>query len=245
MPRAVASSRIEAVARRSDRVQRGSGRRKARATATSAKAAKKTAPKHPAVESPRRGRPPIPPELQRARLLDAARDALQKGYYSSVRISDVVRAAGMSSRTFYEHFATKEDVLIELMRQAGFQLVADLDRIMLTTEGDERIEKFLDAYLRVCTSMPFDIDSLGDGLTSRVQQTLREGVRDAAVQVSEAIARVWDPKATRPPPEPAAIEVILLGLLGLASRYVHERRVRELALVRPSLRSLIAHLWSS
>jgi AcrR family transcriptional regulator len=233
------------VARRGDRVRSGGERRKPRSTTTASVPAKAPAAKRAAVASPRRGRPPIPPELQRARLLEAARKALQKGYYSSVRISDVVRAAGMSSRTFYEHFATKEDVLIELMKQAGQQLVADLDRIMLTSEGDERIERFLDAYLRVCTSMPFDIDSLGDGLTSRVQQTLREGVRDAALQVGEAIARVWDPKATRPPPEPAAIEVILLGLLGLASRYVHERRVRELALVRPSLRALIAHLWSS
>jgi AcrR family transcriptional regulator len=194
--------------------------------------------------APRRGRPPISPDVQRARLLEAARKALQKGYYSSVRISDVVRSAGMSSRTFYEHFATKEDVLIELMKQAGQRLVEELDTIMRTTEGDERIERFLNAYLRVCTSMPFDIDSLGDGLTSRVQQTLREGVRDAALHVAEAIARVWDPKAPSPPPEPAAIEVILLGLLGLASRYVHERRVGELAVVRPALRGLLQHLWS-
>jgi AcrR family transcriptional regulator len=231
---------MSAVSKRADR---------ARKPPRGAKPKHRTAPKATSAvrdsDAPRRGRPPISPEVQRARLLEAARKALRKGYYSSVRISDVVRSAGMSSRTFYEHFATKEDVLIELMKQAGQQLVADLDTIMRTSEGDERIERFLNAYLRVCTSMPFDIDSLGDGLTSRVQQTLREGVRDAAEQVAEAIARIWDAKATRPPPEAAAIEVILLGLLGLASRYVHERRVGELAVVRPSLRSLLQHLWSS
>ena len=162
-----------------------------------------------------------------------------------MRISDVVRSAGMSSRTFYEHFASKEDVLIELMKLAGQRLVADIDAIMTTSDGEERIELFLNAYLRACTSTPFDIDSLGDGLTSRVQQTLREGVRDAALQVGAAIARVWDAQSSRPPPEPAAIEVLLLGLLGLASRYVHERRVGELALVRPALRSLLRQVWTA
>jgi AcrR family transcriptional regulator len=183
--------------------------------------------------------------LQRARLLEAAAKALQKGNYASVRISDVVRSAGMSSRTFYEHFASKEEVLIELMNLAGQRMVAEIDTIMTTSAGDERIELFLNAYLRACTSTPFDIDTLGEGLTSRVQQTLREGVRDAALQVGVAIRRVWDPKSSRPPPEAAAIEVLLLGLLGLASRYVHERRVGELALVRPALRSLLRQVWSA
>jgi len=202
-------------------------------------------PRREAGGAPRRGRPPIAPDLQRARLLEAASKALQKSNYGRVRISDVVRSAGMSSRTFYEHFASKEDVLIELMKLAGQRLVAEIDTIMTTSDGDERIELFLNAYLRACTSTPFDIDSLGDGLTSRVQQTLREGVRDAALQVGEAVARVWAPRARRPPPEPAAIEVILLGLLGLASRYVHERRVGELALVRPALRSLLHQVWTA
>jgi AcrR family transcriptional regulator len=202
-------------------------------------------PRREATDAPRRGRPPISPDLQRARLLEAAAKALQKGNYASVRISDVVRSAGMSSRTFYEHFASKEEVLIELMNLAGQRMVAEIDTIMTTSAGDERIELFLNAYLRACTSTPFDIDTLGEGLTSRVQQTLREGVRDAALQVGVAIRRVWDPKSSRPPPEAAAIEVLLLGLLGLASRYVHERRVGELALVRPALRSLLRQVWSA
>lgn len=195
-------------------------------------------------EAAKRGRPPISPEIQRARLLDAARAALQKGDYGSVRISDVVHSAGMSSRTFYEHFDSKEDVLIELMAEAGRRLVAEIDAIMTTSDGEERIDRFLDAYLTACTSTPLDIDSLGDGLTSRVQQELREGVRDAALQVSVALARMWDAKSMRPPPQPAAIEVALLGLLGIASRYVHERRVGELALIRPALHGLLVRLWS-
>lgn len=216
---------------------------KRRSTKTSKPARKATARRVEAVAA-RRGRPPISPEVQRTRLLDAARKALRKTYYGKVRISDVVRSAGMSSRTFYEHFASKEDVLIELMKQGGQDLVAEIDTIMRTSQGEERIERFLNAYLRACTSIPFDIDSLGDGLTSRVQQTLREGVRDTALQVAAALERVWDAQAMRPPPEPAAIEVVLLGLLGIASRYVHEKRVGELAMIRPALRSLLTSVWT-
>src|SRR5690606_30220686 len=60
----------------------------------------------------RRGRPPIPPEQQRRRLLEAARAELRRSDFGSVRVSDVVRTAGMSSRSFYDHFASKEDLLI-------------------------------------------------------------------------------------------------------------------------------------
>ncbi len=51
---------------------------------------------------PRRGRPPLPLEGQRQRLLDAARQLLERQELETAGVRDVVAEAGMSSRAFYQ-----------------------------------------------------------------------------------------------------------------------------------------------
>ena len=45
-----------------------------------------------------RGRPAIPRDVQRQRLIDAATRAFEKNLYEKTRVSDIVKEAGMSSR---------------------------------------------------------------------------------------------------------------------------------------------------
>jgi AcrR family transcriptional regulator len=52
----------------------------------------------------------------RARLLDAmARVSAERGYLAAT-VADVVRAAGVSRSTFYEEFASKEELFVEALR---------------------------------------------------------------------------------------------------------------------------------
>src|SRR5690606_16986502 len=134
--------------------------------------------KPPTSETPRRrGRPPIPPEQQRRRLLEAARAELRRSDFGSVRVSDVVRTAGMSSRSFYDHFASKEDLLIALIHETGSEILAELEQVF-ATEPDPvaRVDRALDAYLAAFAGTPLDLEKLGESASGRVQKLLRHYV---------------------------------------------------------------------
>jgi len=50
-------------------------------------------------------------ELTRSRILDAAIDLLRDEELDALRLSDVAAAAGMTERTLYRHFPTRDDLL--------------------------------------------------------------------------------------------------------------------------------------
>ena len=60
----------------------------------------------------------------RERLLAGLAAALRERSYWEVTVADVVRHARTSRRTFYEHFAGKQDCLIALLREENDQAVA-------------------------------------------------------------------------------------------------------------------------
>jgi AcrR family transcriptional regulator len=193
----------------------------------------------------RRGRPRLPPERQRQRLLEAAREELRRSDFGSVRVADVVRSAGMSSRSFYDHFGSKEDLLIALIHETGREILAELERVF-ATESDHvvRVERALGAYLNAFAGTPLDLEKLGESASGRVQQLLRHYVREIAHRVEQQLERVWRAGVIQRQPDPVEIEVLLLGLLGLASRYVAEGRVAELASLQPRLSGLLVRVFA-
>jgi AcrR family transcriptional regulator len=60
----------------------------------------------------------------RIRLLHAMATAVSEKGYAAVTIADVVAGAGVSKRTFYEHFTTKEDCLFSCYAEASDALAA-------------------------------------------------------------------------------------------------------------------------
>lgn len=206
---------------------------------------RRSAGEDPSAARRRRGRPALPPERQRERLLEAARAALRSSDFGSVRVTDVVRAAGMSSRSFYEHFDSKEDLLLALIHQTGREIVTQLERIFATVEGHrERIDRALEAYLLAFAGTPLDLEKLGEGASGRVQQLLRHYVQEIATRVERQLEDVWKAGAIPRPPDPIALEVLLVGLLGLASRYVAEGKADELVALQPGLSAFLLRVWS-
>lgn len=199
----------------------------------------------PAEPARRRGRPPIPAEQQRHRLLEAARAELRRSDFGSVRVADVVRAAGMSSRSFYDHFASKEDLLIALIHETGRDILTQLDQVF-TTEPDPalRVARALGAYLAAFAGTPLDLEKLGESASGRVQKLLRHYVREISARVERELDQVWRTGVIRREPDPLVLEVLLLGLLGLASRYVAEGRADELASLQPRLSAFLVRVWS-
>ena len=192
----------------------------------------------------RRGRPALEPALQRARLIDAARVALLRNEFGNVRVGDVVRAAGMSSRSFYDHFETKEDLLLELIREAGRKLLGELDAIFARDlSPPDRISPAVGAYLAAFAGTPLDLEKLGESASQPVQRLLREIVRDVGVVVARELDAAHRVGLIRSPIHPVELEVVLLGLLGIASSYVADGRREELASLQPRIVALLIRLW--
>jgi AcrR family transcriptional regulator len=75
---------------------------------------------------------------QRTRLLEAIGRAVAEKGYAGATIDDVVRRAGVSKKTFYDHFADKEDCFLAAYQAASGEL---LRRVREAHEGHEDWEE--------------------------------------------------------------------------------------------------------
>lgn len=197
----------------------------------------------PAARGP--GRPPIPADVQRQRLLDAARRALQQSDFGSVRVCDVIRAAGMSSRSFYDYFDSKEALLLELIHEAGRGLVDQLDGIFAASlPVEERTARALAAYLAAFSGTPLDLERLGESASAPVQKLLRHYVGEVGRRVAAELDREHQAGRMQRPADPVELEVLLLGLLGLASSWVADGRRNELDALAPTLLRFLLRVWA-
>ena len=145
-------------------------------------------------------------EPHNTRLLQAlAVVAAEKGL-AAATVSDVVREAGVSKRTFYEHFSDKNACFLTLYRQASASALRTLrDAVQPERSWQAQLESALHAYFSHLASGPqllrtlfVEIHHLGEAgaaVRREVMRTLadfmRETVnrdRDAAHALSDAMA---------------------------------------------------------
>jgi AcrR family transcriptional regulator len=95
-------------------------------------------------------------ETPRLRLVGALATAAAEKGYAATTIADIVRHARVSKRTFYEHFADKEDCLL-----AGYQHVSDLMMAVLRESSfppglhwTERVRAIAAVYLGALEQLP-------------------------------------------------------------------------------------------
>jgi AcrR family transcriptional regulator len=92
---------------------------------------------------------------QRTRLLEAVGRAVAERGYAAATIDDVVRRAGVSKKTFYDHFADKEDCFLAAYEAASEEL---LERVQEAHAGGgdwiERTRAGITAYLRWLAADP-------------------------------------------------------------------------------------------
>lgn len=91
----------------------------------------------------------------RARLLDALGDSIEERGYRATTVSDIVRGARTSRRTFYQEFATKEECFIELLRAANAEMIHE---IVTATDADApwsvQVRQAVEAYIRSMETQP-------------------------------------------------------------------------------------------
>ncbi|MGH2822903.1 MAG: TetR/AcrR family transcriptional regulator, partial [Thermoleophilaceae bacterium] len=72
---------------------------------------------------------------QRARLLEAVGRAVADKGYAAATIDDIVRGAGVSKKTFYEHFKDKLDCFLAAYEAASDELLGRLREAQSSREG--------------------------------------------------------------------------------------------------------------
>ena len=93
---------------------------------------------------------------QRTRLLEAIGRAVAERGYAGATIDDVVRRAGVSKATFYEHFSDKEGCFLAAYEAASEELLARVREAHESASDDwlERTRAGIHAYLRWLAADP-------------------------------------------------------------------------------------------
>src|SRR5918997_4764329 len=92
---------------------------------------------------------------QRTRLLEAVGRAVAERGYGAATIDDVVRRAGVSKKTFYEHFADKQDCFLAAYEAAGESLLERVREAHAAADDWlERTRAGIRAYLRWLAAEP-------------------------------------------------------------------------------------------
>ena len=92
---------------------------------------------------------------QRDRILSAVAQAAAELGYAEMNVEAVIARAGVSRRTFYEHFRNKEDAFLAAYDAAVHQVVRHIRRAYLhETTAQQRLRAGIGAFLQFLASGP-------------------------------------------------------------------------------------------
>ncbi len=175
-------------------------------------------------------------ESQRERLLVAMADATATKGYANVAVADVIERAGVSRRSFYEHFANKEECFLAAYDAGVEALLRAISEAEEAADGLlERARAGTEVYLQVLADNPafartFLIEVLGAGpaaLERRdvVHQRFAGRLAEAHAAIAEQLG------SSARPPKP----YIFRAAVGAIHELVIDRMLKEGAEVLPGL----------
>lgn len=176
----------------------------------------------------------------RSRLLDGLAQMLAQRSYHDVTIADVVAAARVSKRTFYEQFGSKEDCLLALCEAVSadtLQFIAS--NFNANLEWEAQLDKVIRAYLARLQSRPALIRALFVELLAigpRGLQVRREIGRRFADFLCMQVELVKLQRPDKHSLDPAVAMAVVGGINDLILQAVEENETHKLVerVARPS-----------
>jgi AcrR family transcriptional regulator len=173
---------------------------------------------------------------QRARMLEAVVRAVADRGYARVTVADVVGLAGVSRRTFYEHFEDKQECFLAAYRTGVEYVVGEIGKAGVGASGDwrSRLRAGLDVYTAVLASEPtfartMLIDLLGAGEEA---VALRQQLYELFVERYRALSSL---AAAEDPRIEVVPDMFLRALVGGIGELVQQHILREGAQTLPAL----------
>jgi AcrR family transcriptional regulator len=182
---------------------------------------------------------------QRGRLLDAMAQAVAEHGYPSTTIAHVVSRAGVSRKTFYDHFSDKQECFLA-MYDTGIVFV--LGRVAETLEGENdphaRVQTGLQAFLDVLSGEPafsraiiIEVHAAGPEALARRRAVLRV----FADRYLEINAQAREERKTDASLSDEAALGVVGAILELVSMWVEAGRTAELPKLAAPLAEFVAH----
>jgi AcrR family transcriptional regulator len=162
----------------------------------------------------------------RRRLLDGMAAAIRTRGYSETTVADIVREARTSRRTFYAHFADRQECLMALLHESNERTIARIDQAVdahapWPTQVRQAIEAWIEAVQAdppITLAWIREVPALGTGARRLQRETM-----DAYVVM---IRRLTDTPELRAagvlPPTPATTIILLGGLRELIATTVED-----------------------
>lgn len=176
---------------------------------------------------------------QRTKLLDAATSVIAAKGFGETTVEAIVERAGMSRRTYYEHFSDVRDVLSQIYdRAAAISLTMVQSSARAHSEPLDALRAGLAAYVTAVTAYPE---------VARVMfQEYRQGGRDFETRYQrdsgryaelllEMLSAVHAAGHLGKQPTEPTVFAIAKGIEGLAVRAIATKRQQDLAALVPEL----------
>ena len=169
---------------------------------------------------------------QRTRLLEAVGRAVAERGYAGATIDDVVRRAGVSKKTFYEHFADKEDCFLAAYEAASEELLERV-REAHARDGDwlARTRAGIVAYLRWLAAEPalarvflIEVAAAGPRALER-----REGLRDRYAEL------IRERRGAQPQLPIEVFHAVVAVVDDVVVRHIRESGAEDLPALEPVL----------
>lgn len=157
------------------------------------------------------------PQLQqsfRRRLLDALAESIVEIGYQSTTVADIVRRARTSRRTFYEHFAGKEECFVALLTDANTEMIREITaQVDPAAPWRTQVRQAIEAWIACTESSPGivvswirDVPALGAS-----GRTLQRELMAAFARMVEALSETAEWRAIRPDGVSRQLIILLLG----------------------------------
>jgi AcrR family transcriptional regulator len=177
-------------------------------------------------------------ESQRERLLVAMADATATKGYANVAVADVIERAGVSRRSFYEHFANKEECFLAAYDAGVEALLAAIGEAEAGAGGLlEGARAGTEVYLQLLADNPafartFLIEVLGAGPAALERRdAVHQRFADRLADAHAAIAEQLGASARLPTPAP----YIFRAAVGAIHELVIDRLLKQGAEALPGL----------
>src|SRR4029453_2251815 len=147
----------------------------------------------------------------RRRLIEGAWRAIEHSHFEGPTVADIVREAGMSSRSFYEHFESKEDLVASIVDELGARLLQELRAILAEPEQDAQAqtEGGLRAFLELLPSARVDVEQLGGEAGRRIGEVRRRLVQAITDLVHAHLGRLHARGTISRTPARVEVELIM------------------------------------
>lgn len=169
---------------------------------------------------------PVVEQGFRRRLLDGLSASIAERGYRESTVADIVRHARTSKRTFYDHFATKEECFAELLSANNEDLVASLQAAVdPEAPWAEQVRAAVTTYVRTIEADPAitlswirELPALGEG----ARPLLRRGFGRLTEAIVALTANPGFRRAGLQPLSPAAAVILVGGLRELTAQLVED-----------------------